>query len=123
MPNFPNPQNVKYSEWKLFFDSWITQISLSPEVILIGNSLGGCFILKYFSENPKPLLITNIHLIASCIEAGDFTPPANYNFLQKLGNRVHIWHSEDDTVVPFPIGIELSSILPEARTHFFDTEK
>ncbi|NRH21051.1 hypothetical protein HOO68_03335 [Candidatus Gracilibacteria bacterium] len=123
LPNFPNPQNAKYSEWKLFFDTWITQIPLTSEIILIGNSLGGCFLLNYFSENPKPLPISNIHLIASCIEAGDFTPPINYDFLQKLGDTVHIWHSEDDMVVPFSIGMELSKIFPEAETHFFEIEK
>lgn len=123
LPNFPNPQNAKYSEWKLFFDAWITQIPLTSEIILIGNSLGGCFLLKYFSENPKLIPISNIHLIASCLEAGDFTPPVNYDFLQKLGSGVHIWHSEDDKVVPFSTGKELSRILPEAKTHFFDTEK
>ena len=123
MPNFPNPQNAKYNEWKLFFDTWISQISLSSDIILIGNSLGGCFLLKYFSENIKPLPISNIHLLASCIEAGDFSPPSNYDFLQKLGDIVHIWHSKDDTVVPFSVGKELSSILPKAKTHFFESEK
>ncbi len=157
MPNFPNPQNAKYNEWKLFFDTWMSQISLSSDIILIGNSLGGCFLLKYFSdysviakneaiqENnnesslesglPRHFVlgqqnssqwqkkIVQIHLIASCIEAGDFTPPVNYDFLQKLGNNVHIWHSEDDRVVPFSTGKELSYIFPEAKTHFFESEK
>jgi len=123
MPNFPNPQNAKYNEWKLFFDTWMSQISLSSEIILIGNSLGGCFLLKYFSENLKPLPISNIHLLASCIEVGDFTSPIDYDFLQKLGDAVHIWHSEDDIVVPFSVGKELSSILRKAKTHFFESEK
>jgi len=126
MPNFPNSQNAKYSEWRLFFETWIHQILSSSEIVLIGNSLGGCFLLKYLGENPSLSFvekIKNIHLIASCMSAGDFSLPENYDFLQKLGNRVHIWHSEDDDVVPFSIGQRLSEILPEAEAHFFDSKK
>ena len=151
MPQFPNKLNAKYDEWKIFFDAWIGKIVLSDEIIFIGNSLGGCFLLKYFSEqtpfakggrgdfvsenpeqNPQsphssstaPLQKElTIHLLAACIEAGDFTPPEHYEFLQEMGNRVHIWHSEDDTVVPFSVGQELARILPEAQTHFFPSEK
>ena len=50
MPSLPNPQNAKYAEWKLFFDSWILKIEILGELIFIGSSLGGCFLLKYFSE-------------------------------------------------------------------------
>lgn len=39
MPNFPNPQNAKYNEWKLFFNAWIEKIILSDEVIFVGTSL------------------------------------------------------------------------------------
>ncbi|MDD2693730.1 MAG: hypothetical protein PHY14_02260 [Candidatus Gracilibacteria bacterium] len=163
MPQFPNKLNAKYSEWKIFFDAWIEKIPLSGEIIFIGNSLGGCFLLKYFSElssqdvpfviptkeeslsnssyenlgsfssieeekeiltvGQKKISIDQIHLLAACISEGNFTPPDNYEFLQKIGNRVHIWHSEDDAVVPFSVGQELMRILPEAQIHFFSTEK
>lgn len=26
MPNFPNPLNAHYNEWKIFFEAWIEQI-------------------------------------------------------------------------------------------------
>ncbi len=51
LPDFPNPQNAKYEEWKLFFDAWIRRVQLSDEIILVGTSLGGCFLLKYFSDS------------------------------------------------------------------------
>lgn len=133
MPQFPNKLNAKYKEWKLFFDAWIEKIVLSDEVILIGTSLGGCFLLKYFSEqNPQsprassPTLFQKeltLHLIAACIEAGDFTPPEHYDFLKNLGNAVHIWHAEDDRVVPFSIAKILEKELRHAQTHFFTPEK
>lgn len=138
LPEFPNPQNAKYDEWKLFFDAWISQIQLPWDIIFVGTSLGGCFLLKYFSEQNlswkmehgllrirewQALNIATIHLIAACIEAGDFTAPSNYVMLNSLGNRVHIWHAEDDSVVPFETAKTLERILPEAQTHFFTSEK
>lgn len=126
LPDFPNPQNAKYQDWKLFFEAWIQTIERSNGMTFIGTSLGGCFLLKYFSENPNPQWkenISQIHLVATCIESGDFTPPINYKFLQFLGNRVHIWHAEDDSVVPFETAEQLSKLLPEAQTHFFSSEK
>lgn len=28
LPEFPNPQNAKYDEWKLFFEAWISQVQI-----------------------------------------------------------------------------------------------
>jgi hypothetical protein len=137
-PNFPNPQNAKYSEWKYFFSIWISSIEIGWEIVFIATSLGGCFLLKYFSEKwnagflptqewqeqkGKNLKIHQIHLMAACQECGDFTSPTNYEYLQQLWNSVHIWHAEDDIIVPFSVGQELSRNLPGAETHFFSREK
>ena len=43
--------------------------------------------------------------------------------MQKLGDRVYIWHAEDDMIVPFTVGQELANILPEAQTYFFSSER
>jgi len=64
-----------------------------------------------------------MHLVAACIGEGDFTPPENYTFLQMLGRRLHIWHAEDDRVVPIRIGEFLSETLSQAQAHFFSWEK
>jgi hypothetical protein len=53
------------------------------------------------------LRIKAVHLIAACISEGDFTAPTNYDFLASLRNTVHIWHAEDDDVVPFGVAQEL----------------
>ncbi len=57
------------------------------------------------------------------MECGNFTAPENYDVIRSLGNKVHIWHAEDDTVVPFPIGQELAIMMPKAETHFFTSER
>jgi pimeloyl-ACP methyl ester carboxylesterase len=81
-------------------------------------------LLKYFGEvSDFPYEIDNIHLIASCIKCGNFTPPSNYTILERLGSRVHIWHAEDDSVVPVSVGQEIAESLPKAETHFFTPER
>jgi hypothetical protein len=150
-PSMPNKQNARYADWKIVFDGILSRFDPADEITLVGNSLGGCFLLKYFSEvsvipglirDPakkgdsiditgflpsqewqETLRIHQIHLMAACMSAWDFTPPESYEFLQKLWNRVHIWHAEDDRVVPISVGKNLAKTLPDAHTHFFPSEK
>ncbi len=133
MPVFPNKLDAKYNEWKVVFEGILSKLNPEDTVTLVGWSLGGCFILKYFSEITEHGLlrssqwrqkkIDQIHLVAACISEWDFRAPTNYESLQELGNRVHIWHAEDDMVVPFETAKTLSKTLSEAQTHFFGTEK
>lgn len=137
IPTFPNAINAHYNEWKVFFDAWIEKIEIVWTLTLIWHSLGGNFLLKYFWEiekydgNPQAetpekinlLFIENIHLVAACISEWDFAAPENYDTLRSLGSKVHIWHTEDDTVVPFAIAKQLRKELLEAQTHFFGFEK
>ena len=67
MPVFPNKINSKYSEWKLVFDGIIKTLPEDAQITFIAGSLGGCFLLKYFSETKNSTLnIENIHLMAAC---------------------------------------------------------
>ena len=123
-PTMPNKQRALYSDWKMVFEALVEKLQTSEdEIYLIGGSLGWCFLLKYFSEEQPKLNIKEIHLIAACISEGDFTAPTNYDFLRKFGEKVHIWHAEDDDIVPFSVGKEISEELPQAITHFFAKEK
>lgn len=124
MPQMPSDLNARYEEWIITFDGLLSNISPSDELTLVWHSLGGCFLLKYFSEiKDFSYQIDQIHLLAACISEWDFTPPSNYEFLQKIENRVHIWHAEDDSVVPFSVGQEIAKNLPHSEIHFFASEK
>jgi predicted alpha/beta hydrolase family esterase len=108
--------NAKYNEWKIFFEKWIEKIEIVGNIIFIGNSLGGCFLLRYFSEDNLKIdtnTIHSIHLVASCLSAGDFNEGKNYHFLKKLKENIFIWHAEDDIVVPISDAKKLSKILPD----------
>ena len=48
---------VDYEAWKIWFERHFQ--FLQKEVILIGWSLGGRFLLKYLSENKFPFKISN----------------------------------------------------------------
>lgn len=124
MPQMPSDLNAKYNEWLITFNGLLSTLEVDSEIIFVWHSLGGCFLLKYFSEVEKfDYKINQIHLLAACISEWDFTPPNNYEYLQKLENRVHIWHAEDDAIVPFSVGEQLAQTLPAAQTHFFSSEK
>lgn len=127
MPIFPNKLNAKYKDWKIVFEWLISRLGTTHELTLIGSSLGGCFLLKYFSEISEShfLLksVEKIHLIAACIEVGDFTAPKNYDNLNSLGDKVHIWHAEDDNIVPFSVAKELEKSITKAQVHFFSSDK
>ena len=123
-PNFPNAINAHYVEWKVFFEAWMRKIEVQWTLTLIGHSLGGNFLMKYFSENTDfSHTINYMHLVAACISEWDFTTPENYDTLRSLGSKVHIWHAEDDSVVPFVTAKGIEKELPEAQTHFFGSEK
>ncbi len=163
MPEMPCDLDAKYNEWKIVFEWVLSKISLDDEVVLVGHSLWGNFLLKYFSEVShqdsvfvipseaeeslssssyenwinsfskakekgmptawQKVWIIQIHLVAACVSEGDFTAPENYDVLRDLWNRVHIWHAEDDKVVPFATAKFLEKTLPEAKTHFFEPER
>jgi predicted alpha/beta-fold hydrolase len=46
----PNKLNARYHEWKIFFEGILSKLDREDEITLVGGSLGGCFLLKYFSE-------------------------------------------------------------------------
>ena len=81
-PEMPSKRNAKYLEWKIWFEKFFP--FLNDEVILVGSSLGGTFLVKYLSENLFPKKIKAIFLIAACFDdlpdepLLDFGLPGNF---------------------------------------------
>ncbi len=150
MPEMPCDLDAKYNEWKIVFEWVLSKITPDDEVTFVGHSLGGNFLLKYFSDvsitredeaiqssgdtghgllrtsqwrKPWYNQVSQIHLVAACVSEGDFTAPENYDILKNMWNRVHVWHAEDDTLVPFATAKFLEKTLPDAETHFFEPER
>jgi len=120
----PNPINSKYDEWKILFNK--IAVLLNNNVILIGHSLGGIFLAKYLSENKFPKKILASILIAPPYDQknieeslGDFVILNNLEKFQKQSDKIFIYHSKDDSVVPYINLEKYQEVLPKAIVRVF----
>ncbi len=126
-PNFPNGSNAQYSEWCIYFEKIIPM--LRDGCILVGHSLGAMFLAKYLHNNTLPFTAAKIILVAGRHgkddpdnHAGSFVV-ASAAGLERSCNEVHLFHSQDDPVVPY-ISLELfKNDLPRAIVHSYVSKK
>lgn len=121
-PSMPNSKNAKYEEWKIWFERYIPH--LRDGLILVGWSQGGYFLTKYLIENPAPVAIEALFLVAAPFEADDFGGEDGGDFsfdTSKVGelaakvNKIYLFHSKDDFVVPYEHVLKYQTALPEAE--------
>jgi hypothetical protein len=103
-PRMPNSLNAKYLEWEIWFKKFIPH--MEKEVILGGHSLGGIFLAQYLSENKFPKKIRGLFLVAPPFKGNngkdpmaDFILPKDISQFTKYGEKIHLYHSEDDKLV------------------------
>lgn len=132
-PRFPNAQNARYAEWKIYMDKILPL--LEDGIILVGHSMGGIFLAKYLSNNESPIRIKATMLVAapyddeSQYSLTDFKVEGNLDGLVKQGGKIFVYQSQDDFVVS-PAEVEkYKAALPDAkicifsdRNHFIDPE-
>ncbi|KKQ45157.1 MAG: hypothetical protein US62_C0018G0007 [Candidatus Woesebacteria bacterium GW2011_GWA1_37_8] len=106
VPKMPNVTNADYEEWKIWFER-ITPL-LESGVILIGHSLGGIFLAKYFSENTISITIKATILVAAPFDdknlgesLGDFKLSSSLVRFTKNGGSIYLIQSKDDPSVPY----------------------
>lgn len=123
-PKMPNSQNAKYLEWNIWFEKIIP--FMRTEITLVGHSLGGIFLAKYLSENTLPIKIKSLHLIAAPFddkdcdyEMADFVLMDSLKNIELQCSNIHLYHSEDDFVVPFVDLQKYVNALPSATAHIF----
>jgi len=108
---------------------------LDDEIILIGHSLGSIFLTKYLSENKIDKNIKGLFLVAPPFddEGMDEEPLNDFsltdmelNLLKEQAEKIFIYHSTDDPVVPYLHAEKYHSTLPnskliklENRSHIF----
>ncbi len=134
-PTMPCKYNAKYREWKIWFEKVLE--FAQDGVIFIGHSLGGTFLVKYFTQDKTDFdkRVKAIFLIAAAVsdEANGYHLSSfcldedKIFLLQDLTDKIFIAHSQDDPVVPFVDAEILSKHLPQAekmiftdRGHFLD---
>lgn len=122
MPRMPSPQNAKYREWKIWFEKVI--ITLREDVILVGHSLGGIFLVKYLLENRFPVRVRGLFLVAapfsiSSSPIGDFHLSDRLLGVIKNGGEKFLYYSSDDFIVPVVDGYKYLDRLPFAKLRLF----
>lgn len=123
IPKMPNAQNARYLEWKIWFEKIIPL--LNNNVIIVGHSLGGIFIVKYLSENNYPQKIKAIFLVGTPYNSPirhplvDFTITNSLDKFVKQAGKIFIYHSKDDVVVPFNNAKYYHKEIPDAVFRVF----
>ena len=118
-PKMPSSDNAQYEEWKIVFQKILISLPSIQDTVFVGHSLGACFLLSIISEWKIPF--TELHLVAWCIWAGSFLIPESMEYINSVSQKnIHIWHSEDDTIVSFKDALIIYSKIPWAIPHFFN---
>jgi predicted alpha/beta hydrolase family esterase len=124
VPAMPCKQNADYTAWVIWFEKLFPY--LRGDVILIGHSLGGGFLLRYLTENILPASISQLHLVApvvdelDCPGVGGFSIDlSTWSGFQSKIKASHLWHSSDDKLVPIHHSERLAVKLPTAIFHRF----
>ena len=120
-PNMPNAFNAVYDEWMIYFEKILPM--LTGDVTLVGHSLGGMFLARYFHDHTLPKKVHRIVLVAARYggnEDGSFVVTSAKG-IEKSAEEVHLFHSEDDPLVPYADMAKFKKDIPSAIAHSFKT--
>lgn len=120
-PRMPLQDNAKYSDWKIFFERYVSL--LSDNVILIGSSLGGIFLAQYLSENKFPHKILATYLVCPPFDntvegedlVGGFRLKSNLSLLEINSSNTTLMFSADDDCVPVDHAEKYRNKLPNSK--------
>ena len=126
-PNMPLKENAKYEDWKIHFERFFPL--LRDNLILIGNSLGSIFFVKYLSENEFPKKFISAYLVAPPFEnsmpdedldAGGFKLSENLSRINM--KNVNLFFSKDDPAVPVSHAEKYREKLPDANIVIYESK-
>lgn len=121
LPTMPNSANAQFDEWAIWFEKMVP--FFGDDVRLIGHSLGAMFLAKYLHEWPLARPVRQLHLVAGGYNApehdyGSFRLDSATG-LEQSAAEIHLYHSQDDPVVPFAELAKFQADLPTAQAHIF----
>lgn len=104
-PRMPSSDHARYAEWKIMFEKILPL--MDDRIILVGHSLGAIFLIKYLLEENIGKDIPGLFLVAGPVleedgeTLGDFLVDIDNAQKDRLADKVFIYHSQDDPVVPY----------------------
>lgn len=127
-PKMPNDMDAHYNQWKWWFEKHTPFAEAG--IVLVGHSLGASFLMRYLATESFPVSIAQLHLIATPMSEGDFIIPDDLSRVETQVQKIYLYHSIDDEVVPFAASEHYAQKLPGAvfmrftdRNHFFAQEE
>lgn len=105
-PLMPNPENPISEDWQAELSRLFSQ--LGDRAVVVGHSLGGSSVLKFLSENAVAKDIQGLFVVAAPYWGADSNwDQASFKFssdepaeIDKV-EKMYIYHSKNDQVVPF----------------------
>lgn len=122
LPTFPNGSNANYDEWAIYFKKLIP--FLQDGYVLVGHSLGAMFLAKYLHEHILPskarriILVAAQHGMQEGDDVGSFAV-TSASGVEQSTDEVHLFHSEDDPVVPYTSLSHMAADIPTATIHTY----
>lgn len=114
LPTMPSKYNAKYQEWCIWMEKIIPY--LRDGVIIIGHSLGANFVAKYLAERTISISVEQVHLVAGCYGlGGGFDLHVSLENIHVQCAHVFIYHSTDDSIVPYADALKYHKALPDAQ--------
>lgn len=127
LPGMPNKDNARYKEWEIWFEKILALIN--DDAIFVGHSMGGIFLIKYFSEHHYQKSIKGFFLVASPYEdsegesLGDFNFKKEYKTLLAVTKNIYLYHSKDDPVVSYAHGEMYAKKIPGSVFRIFENRE
>ena len=124
----PLQDNAKYKEWRINFERYIPY--LKDDIILIGSSLGGIFLVQYLSENKFPKKILSVYLIGTPFDdsltgedlCNGFRLKSDLLLLEKNCKNLYLMFSKDDDVVPVSHAEKFRKKLKKAKIIIYNSK-
>jgi hypothetical protein len=115
VPEFPTPQGQSLKNWLGVFENTVGRIT--PDMILIGHSLGAAFILRILERTRQP--ISGSFLVSGflgelglpefdAVNADFVMAPVDWSRVRENCGKVHVYNGDNDPYVPLAKGEEIA---------------
>ena len=116
----PRPDDPRYAPWARRIAKLI---AAATAPVVVGHSFGASVLLKYLAEATSRPAIVGLFLIATPYWGPDFpefAPPPDFGLRLADLSPLYLYHSRDDTEVPFEHLERYTQALPQATVRAFD---